>query len=72
MGMTSITDLVSSPHPTLLLLLTLDVRLGFQEYANNARKTGYLMQKMSAFLFPTNVSLQIILETVWIATKDTI
>lgn len=72
MDMTSITDLVSSLHLILLILLIQDVRLGSQESANNARKTGYLMRKMPVSLYQTNANLQIILETVWIATKDMI
>jgi hypothetical protein len=64
MDMTSITDLVSSLHLIMLILLILDARLGSQECANSAPKTGYLMQKMSVSLYQTNVNLQIILEIV--------
>ncbi len=54
--------LVYSLHPIMPVLLILDASLGSMELARNALKTGFSMPKMSAFLFQTFVSPQIILE----------
>lgn len=72
MDMILIMDHVSSLHQIMLILQTLDARLGTMESVSNALRTGYLTPKMFVSLFQINAKLQIMLEIAQAATKDMI
>ena len=57
----SLVEPATSPHPTLLLLLTLVAKLGKMELVLLAHSTGTLMLMVSVNLFLTFVKVMILL-----------